>query len=135
MKNNLRHDKLFESYLKEYEVMHEKKRVRHEKLETSKYRPDVFKWVVENKTLSESFMRYMFKEHVGVWEDISRHQKLSKNFIREFRDKVDWKFILINHEKLPNEFLLEMREHIHVQSLPTDIKQKLQIMYQLDQMT
>ena len=46
-----------------------------------------------NQKLSENFIRE-FKDKV-YWPSISIHQKLSENFIQEFKNKVSWIYILL----------------------------------------
>ena len=59
--------------------------------------------------LSEDFIRE-FKNRVE-WGYISEFQKLSENFIREFKDKVDWYNIITNQE-LSKDFRKEFRHYI-----------------------
>ena len=40
------------------------------------------------------------------WNNISKHQKLSENFIREFQDKVNW-YNISNYQKLSEKFIKE----------------------------
>jgi hypothetical protein len=59
--------------------------------------------------LSEDFIRE-FKDRVD-WYYISKCQKLSESFIREFQDKVDWDNILV-YQKLFEEFKKEFINRI-----------------------
>ena len=54
-----------------------------------------------SQKLSEDFIRE-FKDKVD-WELISKNQKLSEDFIREFKDKVSWPEIL-HYQTLSEEF-------------------------------
>ena len=56
--------------------------------------------------LSEDFIRE-FKDNVD-WYWVSSHQKLSESFIREFQDKVDWGRISIT-QKLSEDFIREFK--------------------------
>ena len=46
------------------------------------------------------------------WHYISKHQKLSENFIREFQDKVYWTYISC-HQKLSEKFIIEFQDKIN----------------------
>ena len=46
------------------------------------------------------------------WIDISCHQNLSENFIREFQDKVYWTYISC-HQKLSEKFIIEFQDKIN----------------------
>ena len=50
-----------------------------------------------NQKLSEDFIQE-FKDNV-YWDLISKHQKLSENFIRTFQDKIDWSKLLHNQNQ------------------------------------
>ena len=70
-----------------------------------------WQWVdisVEQK-LSEDFIRE-FKDKVD-WEWISRNQKLLESFIREFKDYVDWEWISEN-QKLSKSFIREFQNEV-----------------------
>ena len=54
-----------------------------------------------NELLGTNYKGLIKKEQ---WVDISKYQKLSESFIREFQDKVDWDYIS-KHQKL--KFLLK----------------------------
>jgi hypothetical protein len=45
------------------------------------------------------------------WIWISARQKLSENFIREFKDKVEWEYISINQE-LSEDFIREFQDEV-----------------------
>ena len=45
------------------------------------------------------------------WERISHHQKLSEDFIREFKDKVDWENISAC-KKLSEDFIREFKDKV-----------------------
>jgi hypothetical protein len=59
--------------------------------------------------LSEEFIRE-FKDFVN-WGNISIHQKLSENFIREFKDNVYWNYIS-EYQKLSESFIREFKNDI-----------------------
>ena len=46
------------------------------------------------------------------WNYISKYQKLSEDFIREFQDKVDWYFISI-YQKLSEDFIREFQDKVN----------------------
>ena len=46
------------------------------------------------------------------WSYISRYQKLSEDFIREFKDKVDWCWISI-YQKLSENFIREFKDCVN----------------------
>ena len=60
--------------------------------------------------LSENFIRE-FKNRIN-WECISKHQKLSESFIREFQDKVNWNWIS-KHQKLSKSFIKEFNLEVN----------------------
>lgn len=65
--------------------------------------------------VSEDFIReYENKLDPSSWIGISRNQCLSEEFIREFQDKVYWKFIR-EKQKLSDEFLDEFN---HKENIP-----------------
>jgi len=70
--------------------------------------------VSKNQKLSEEFIiefkdKIEFKDRVD-WFYISRYQKLSEDFIRKFQDKVWWYWILKNEKiKLSEAFIIEMK--------------------------
>lgn len=49
-----------------------------------------------NNTLSEDFIRE-FKDKVD-WMAVCRYQKLSEDFIREFQDKIQWGVLSVYHD-------------------------------------
>ena len=59
--------------------------------------------------LSEDFIRE-FKDYVD-WGWISENQKLSESFIREFQDKVDWYWVS-SHQKLSESFIREFQDKV-----------------------
>jgi hypothetical protein len=61
-------------------------------------------------TLSKDFIRE-FKDKVD-WYYISRHQKLSEDFIREFKDKIDWENIS-EYQKLSEGFIREFKDQVN----------------------
>jgi len=46
------------------------------------------------------------------WDDISRYQKLSEDFIREFQDEVDWIYIS-KYQKLSENFIREFKNKVN----------------------
>jgi len=60
--------------------------------------------------LSESFIKE-FKDHVD-WYNISSYQKLSDEFIREFKDKVGWSCIS-SYQKLSESFIREFQYKVN----------------------
>ena len=76
------------------------------------YNPD-FDWdnweFYADNTLTEDFIRE-FKDKVD-WEYISEFQKLSEDFIREFKDNVSWSFVSIN-QKLSENFIREFQDKV-----------------------
>ena len=64
---------------------------------------------ISKKPLSEDFIRE-FRNDVN-WGYISRYQKLSENFMREFQNKVYWCYITI-HQKLSEEFIREFEDKV-----------------------
>jgi hypothetical protein len=66
-------------------------------------------WISRYQKLSEDFIRE-FQDRVD-WNDISSNQKLSEGFIIEFQDKVDW-FLISGSQKLSEEFILKNIDRI-----------------------
>ena len=72
-----------------------------------------------------------YGEHIDLWDwsHISSHQKLSEDFIREFKDKVNWENISV-YQKLSEDFIREFKDYINFEYLignkycPPDIKFK-----------
>lgn len=62
------------------------------KIEWEKYYDPKFNWdnpyFYTDNTLSEDFIRE-FKDKVS-WKYISLYQRLSRTFIKEFKDKIHW---------------------------------------------
>ena len=63
-----------------------------------------------NQSLSEDFIRE-FKDYVD-WLWISSCQKLSEDFIREFKDKVDWYWISA-YQSLSEDFIREFKDNVY----------------------
>ena len=55
------------------------------------------------------------------WNNISKHQKLSENFIREFQDKVNWCNISYK-QKLSEEFIREFQDKFNWESISRNQK-------------
>ena len=74
------------------------------------YNPE-FDWedfeLYADNILFENFIRE-FKDKVD-WYYISEYQKLSEDFIREFKDNVNWKFIT-KYQKLTKAFIREFKK-------------------------
>ena len=83
------------------------------KLEWEKYYNPDFDWndykFYSNNILSEDFIRE-FKDKVD-WSAICRYQKLSEEFIEEFQDKLYWKHIS-GYQELSVEFIKKFRHKI-----------------------
>ena len=83
------------------------------KLEWEKYYNPDFDWndykFYSNNILSEDFIRE-FKDKVD-WSAICRYQKLSEEFIEEFQDKLYWKHISC-YQELSVEFIKKFRHKI-----------------------
>jgi len=52
-----------------------------------------------------------FKNNV-YWENISKYQNLSEEFIREFKDLLNWKNIFTYQQNLSEEFIQEFKNKI-----------------------
>lgn len=66
-----------------------------------------WKYVFCTQSLSESFIKYIINKIPMIaeyWKDISKCQKLSENFIEEFKDNMDWKQIWM-HQSLSERFI------------------------------
>lgn len=50
-------------------------------------------------------------EHNFDWDDISKYQKLSEDFIREFHNKVNWNMIS-KYQKLSEDFIKEFENKV-----------------------
>jgi len=46
-----------------------------------------------------------------IWIKISKHQNLSEDFIREFEDKVDWRWISMSQD-LSEDFIREFKNKL-----------------------
>ena len=83
------------------------------KLEWQKYYNPNFDWgdyvFYYNNKLSEDFI-IEFKDKVD-WEYISKYQTLSEEFIRKFKNKVDWYWIS-KHQTLSEDFIREFQDKI-----------------------
>lgn len=55
-----------------------------------------WEYISKNNKLSESFMRE-FQDEVE-WCQISKYQKLSKGFMKEFKDMIDWDIFLCRED-------------------------------------
>ena len=70
--------------------------------------------VSEHEGLTENFIRE-FVDRVD-WYRISECQHLSEDFIREFKDKLDWQYISSN-QHLSEDFLREFKEKVDWQNV------------------
>jgi hypothetical protein len=52
-----------------------------------------------------------FQDNVLWWNSLCAHQKLSEDFIREFKDKVDWTYISIR-QNLSEDFIREFQDKV-----------------------
>jgi hypothetical protein len=66
--------------------------------------------VSKYQKLSEEFIRE-FKDNVN-WSEISKYQKLSEEFIREFEDEIKW-YSISTYQKLTKEFIKEFGLNIN----------------------
>ena len=57
------------------------------------------------------------------WDYISFSQKLSEDFIREFKDKVDWDYISY-YQKLSQDFIREFKDKVNVKFQEEKHKEK-----------
>ena len=64
-------------------------------------------FISQDQRLTEDFIRE-FKYKVK-WSSISQKQILSEDYIREFKDKVDWVFIS-HYQRLTEDFILEIKK-------------------------
>ena len=62
--------------------------------------------------LSEDFIREF--QHQVWWERISYRQKLSEEFIREFQNRLDWRGISL-HQKLSKDFIREFQDQVRLE--------------------
>lgn len=83
------------------------------KLKWEEYYDPTFDWdciiYYKNSELTEDFIRE-FKDKVD-WHNISKCQTLSEDFIREFQNKVEWKNISFN-QKLSEDFIREFKDKV-----------------------
>ena len=66
-----------------------------------------------NELLGTNYKGLIKKEQ---WVDISKYQKLSESFIREFQDKVDW-YWTSKSQKLSNEFIEEFKDKLDLNKI------------------
>jgi len=77
---------------------------------SEKLKTDDWRIISYTQKLSENFIR-KHKDRVD-WDSISSSQKLSMNFIREFQDKVDWSSISWT-QNLNMKFIREFQDRIN----------------------
>ena len=70
---------------------------------------DAWRLLSKHQSLSEDFIRE-FKDRVD-WMSISSYQHLSEDFIREFKDRVDWYNISAYHH-LSEDFIREFKDRV-----------------------
>jgi len=67
--------------------------------------------------LNKILKKYNYKNIDKIdWDYISQHQKLSKSFIREFKNKVNWVFISA-YQELSFEFISEFKDKLNLDKL------------------
>lgn len=66
-------------------------------------------YISKNNKLSESFMRE-FQDDID-WFWVSIKQTLSEDFIREFQDEVDW-YSISEYQKLSEDFIREFKDEV-----------------------
>jgi hypothetical protein len=67
-------------------------------------------YISKYQKLSEEFIKD-FQDNIN-WDNISACQKLSKEFIKEFQDKVSWDYIS-TYQKLSEDFIKEFQNNIY----------------------
>ena len=82
-----------------------------EEIENIRKNPQSVDWyyISQYQKLSEDFIRE-FKDSVD-WDRISKYQKLSEDFIREFKDSVYWDNIS-KYQKLSEDFIREFKDSV-----------------------
>ena len=75
------------------------------------------------KSITQCVNEYLGANYRGIitkkqWEDISKHQKLSEDFIREFQDKVYWGYISM-FQKLSEDFIREFQDKVYWYNIST----------------
>ena len=105
------------------------------KLEWEKYYDPDFKWYnfrfYDENVLSKEFFRE-FQNKVAWWW-ISKYQTLSEEFIREFKDKVNWE-IISKYQTLSEDFIREFKDKVdweyisEYQKLSENFKKELNIL-------
>ena len=72
---------------------------------------------MENKSITQRVNEYLGTDYKGLitkieWENISKSQNLSEDFIREFQDKVYW-YDISMYQKLSEEFIREFQNKVN----------------------
>lgn len=70
-------------------------------------------WIslLKNRLFSEEFLREMVPHfNYDCWQFISKYQRLSEAFIRDFPEKVDWPLI-VKYQPITQKFLDEHKEY------------------------
>lgn len=75
-----------------------------------------FRNIINYGHVSEQFLRENIDNIKFNWQDVCLHQKLSEDFIREFKDKVDWNVISF-YQKMSNKFILEFKDYLDWKSM------------------
>ena len=66
--------------------------------------------ISKNQRLSNDFI-YEFRNNVD-WDMISRHQELSETYIRVFKDRVNW-YLVSRYQTLSENFILEFSDRVN----------------------
>jgi len=112
MKNNNTIEEQLKSYkTHQYNILNNSK-LSKEIIKKYKDNDDDFEWeyISKYQKLSEEFIRE-FQDKV-YWYGILTYQNLSEDFIREFKDKVSWYYLSIN-QKLSEEFIREFQDKVY----------------------
>lgn len=77
--------------------------------------------LLEHHELSEKFLRDFISEHEqemddDLWEAISTGQKLSMEFMEEFKENLNW-YELCLHQEMDSEFVRKMKDYINLNNL------------------
>ena len=72
---------------------------------------------MKNKSITQRVNEHLGTNYKGLitkiqWVDISKHQNLSEDFIREFQDKVNWCYISVC-QKLSESFIREFQDKVN----------------------
>ena len=67
-------------------------------------------WISRYQKLSEKFIKD-YKDNLSFWR-VCQYQRLSESFIREFRDRVNWTMIS-KFQQLSESFIREFRDRVN----------------------